>query len=499
MSTDTWFDVDRDGLRKLIEHRGKAIVLFELVQNAWDTNAKKIDITLVKHAGRPLATLIIEDDDPNGFADLRHAYTLFAESGKKTDPTKRGRFNLGEKLALALCKSASVVSTTGAVAFLEDGTRQRTKHRTERGSKFEAQLRMNADEFAEFEAAFHRLIPPAGTTTTLNGVQLAHRTAVCTFSVQLPTLVSNADGELTKTRRIAPVSVYEPRPGETASIYEMGLPVVETGDKYHVCVGQKIPLNMDRDNVTPAYLTAVRTAVLNHMAEQLTPTEATEAWVTDALGSADVMSAAVETAMTARFGERRAIYDPSDREATMNLVAQGYNVVSGSSLPAAVWDNVRHAGAMVPAGRIAPTPRPYSTDPGAPEVQRIPREKWTDGMRQVYDITRWVAEVTEVQSDLHVEFVTPSFANGKWAACFGAGLHWNVTTLGKAWFDNWPQHLHKLLDIILHELAHSRADNHLDEDFHKACTALGGKLATAAILGAKMPHLKLVKGTKHAA
>jgi hypothetical protein len=36
-----WFDVDKQGLAKLLERRGKAFAIMELIQNAWDTNAKK--------------------------------------------------------------------------------------------------------------------------------------------------------------------------------------------------------------------------------------------------------------------------------------------------------------------------------------------------------------------------------------------------------------------------------------------------------------------------
>jgi len=493
-TTNSWFRVDRDGLRKLIEHRGKALVLFELIQNAWDTDAGNVQVILVKEPGRPAATLTIRDDDPNGFADLTHAYTLFAESAKKSDATKRGRFNLGEKLVLALCKSARVISTTGEVIFGEDGTMRRTKERTAAGSVFTAEIRMNADEFTEFHEAFHRLISPGGVTTTLNGVELAHRAPVTAFSCTLATLVSNSEGELRPTKRNTTVEIHEPKPGETAWLYEMGIPIVETGDRYHVNVGQKIPLNMDRDNVTPAYLTAIRAAVLNHCAERLTPAQAAESWVTDALGSADVEVDAVETAITKRFGLKRAIYDASDREANNKLVADGYTLVHGASLPAAVWANVREHSVMLPSGRIAPTPKPYSDDPNAPQVQMVPMSEWTDGMREVYDITRWCAAQLGVHDDLLVEFAKPT--QRTWAACYGqgSGLHYNMTRLGRKWFDTWTDHVEGVLDLIIHELAHSRASNHLDSAYHDACTEFGAKLAMAFFRNPKkIPHFKKLR------
>ena len=75
-----------------------------------------------------------------------------------------------------------------------------------------------------------------------------------TFETVLPTVLADDEGVLRKTTRKTLVSVYEPLDSETPTLYEMGIPVVETGDRYHVDIGQKVPLNMDRDNVTPAYL-----------------------------------------------------------------------------------------------------------------------------------------------------------------------------------------------------------------------------------------------------
>ena len=76
----------------------------------------------------------VEDDDPEGFRDLAQSWTLFAESERKGDPTKRGRFCLGEKLVLALCSSASISSTTGTVTF--DG---KGRHRSSVASKRRSQ------------------------------------------------------------------------------------------------------------------------------------------------------------------------------------------------------------------------------------------------------------------------------------------------------------------------------------------------------------------------
>src|SRR5207249_3080073 len=127
--SERWFDVDPKGLAKLIERRGKSFVVFELIQNAWDTGARDVHVTLEPVPGRSRAQLVVSDDDPDGFKDLTHAYTLFAESEKKLDPTRRGRFNLGEKLVLAICEQAEILSTTGGVRFDAQGRHRLTRRR----------------------------------------------------------------------------------------------------------------------------------------------------------------------------------------------------------------------------------------------------------------------------------------------------------------------------------------------------------------------------------
>ena len=101
-----WFQTSKTGLAKIARRRGLAYVLLELVQNAWDTGAKNVEVKFKPVDGRPAIDIFVTDDDPDGFKNLSHAWTLFAESDKKIDPQKRGKFNMGEKLVLAVCESA---------------------------------------------------------------------------------------------------------------------------------------------------------------------------------------------------------------------------------------------------------------------------------------------------------------------------------------------------------------------------------------------------------
>lgn len=482
-SHNNWFGVDKEGLAKLIEKRGKAFALFELIQNAWDTDTTTVEVTLEKVPGKPQAKLVVVDEDPDGFHDLAHAYTLFAESEKKDDPTKRGRWNLGEKLVLALCKEATIASTKGTVVFSDDGTRKQTKVKRDRGSCFTATIKMNQQEYDEVCEEMHRLIPPAAVKTTFNGEELQAPDSVASFETTLQTVRADEEGNLTRTARKTKVNVHK-ADGE-GWIYEMGIPVVETGDTFHVDVQQKVPVNMDRDNVPPSFLKTVRAHVLNETHDILTEDEAQEIWVNNALEHDDIEEEAVDSTLTKRFGEKRVVYDPSDREANNRAMAQGYTVIPARSFSREAWGNIRSSGAALPAGREMPTPKTYSDDENADPANIVAQDKWTEGMEEVVDLSEWLAK--ELLGVEYIEITIISELSLGWSACYGprgdkgGRLDFNLARLGHRWFNNWKDDPRSVVRLLLHEFSHHYEMNHLSEDFADAGHNLGAKLAMLAL------------------
>lgn len=470
MSELPWFEVSKEGLARLLKRKGSAFILYELVQNAWDTNASQVTVTVEPVEGRPLVNIVVEDDDPDGFADLRHAFTLFAESGKKGDPTKRGRFNLGEKLVLAACQEAEILSTKGGVIF-RDGGRAPTRKKLERGSVFRGTLRMTRDEMREMLDGALWLLPPI--PTTINGTGVERRSPIRTFTTTLPTEVSDEEGFLRKTARRTEVRVYERRPGESAWIYEMGIPVVETDDPWTVEVMQKVPLNADRDNVTPAYQRELRVAVVNYMTDHITRENAASPTVQEALCDPRISNDAVERILTEQYGEKRAVFDPSDPEANHRAVAEGYTVVPGSAFTKDQWLQIRRGGALTASGKFFPPPKPYSDDPDARPAKIIPEDKWTAGMRGIAEYARDLAWKLIARGITIVMEVEPTQGYG---ANYGhRTLTFNVGRLGHDWFNHGVTEA--VNDLLLHELGHEYESNHLSAAYYKALTKLGAKLA----------------------
>lgn len=481
MSTKTWFDVDKEGLAKLLERKGKEFVLYELVQNAWDTDAKEIMVTVKASEDlKGYSEVEVTDDHPDGWKDLTHAWTLYAESEKKGNAEKRGRFNLGEKLVLALCKQARIETTTGGVMFDVDG-RHTLRNKRAAGSRFWALIRMNQVEREAALQAVMKLLPPRGVKTFVNGALIAPRIPIRTIDATLATEIADSEGILRRSARKTQIEIFETKEGEVAAVCEMGIPVVEVGgseggDKWHYNVLQKVPLNSDRDNVTPAYLREIRTLVMNEMYKEVTPEEAMEPWARDAASDDSISKPAMEHIITQRFGEKRVIMDNSDQEGTKIAVSQGYQVITPGSLSKDEWANVRRYEVALPAGQVTPSPRPYSPDG---EVQKtLPEEKWTPGIKKIAAYAKFVAKHI-LSVDIRVKIVTD--ISWPFSATFGPSgeLTMNLGRLGHAWFDGpfWTA----VDELFIHELSHHRVSDHLSSSFHDECCRIGAALVNVAL------------------
>lgn len=474
MTDKGWFEVDKEGLAQILERRGKSFAVLELLSNAWDQNITRVDVQLVKNSGSRTYDLIVEDDDPDGFADLTHAFTLFAPSTKKTDAEKRGRFNLGEKLVLAVCEHAEIMSTTGGVQFSKTGGRESLRSRRTSGSRFRAAIRMTAAEYADTVDVVRSVIPPRGPVTTFNGEELRPRLLIHEFEASLSTEVADDEGNMKPTHRKTTVRLYDPKVDEPPMIYEMGIPVVESGDRWHYDIGQKVPLNMDRDNVRPAYLRTLRTLVLNETFDLISEADANSTWAKEAIEDERATEDAVRSVVEQRFGKKAVIFDPSDREANNIAVAKGYTLIHGSTMSKDAWSNIRRFDVVKPAGKVTPSPSALLNERFSPDGKNIlvPEEKWSDGMRRVVAYAEALGHqllgyrpAVQIASDI-------TLPAGAWFG--GSTLTFNLGRLGRKWFDVYEQS--KVDALLIHEFAHDRVSNHLSEDFHEECCRLGAKM-----------------------
>ena len=488
-----WFEVDKKGLAKLIERQGKAFVIFELLQNAWDEPISKVEIELSPVENkRALYNLKITDDSPEGWKDLSHAYTLFAESYKKGDPAKRGKFNLGEKLVLALCDEATITTTKGTVIFNDKGRSEKNNKssRTESGSCFDAQIRMTKKEFEEVQDKIHLLIQPENILTTFNGEVIGCRQRTLSFKSSLPTVIADEEGNIKNTIRKTTIELFEVESERKSMIYEMGIPVVNLGDdRYDINVLQKVPVSMSRDNVTPSYLKKIRVAVANYLAEEdaIDEEDVASSWMTQATSDKNITGKALGQMMDLRFGSDRVSFDPTDLEANKRAAGKEFTVVPGRSLNKDQWDNIREHDLIESSGSKFPTPKPYSKD-GEPE-EYLREDEWTDGMRDVVALAKRLAKHL---MDVNINVLISKSDCNYIANYGGRSLVFSSRNLARSWFDT-NANLQGVVDLLIHEFGHEYSGDHLSDGYHHALTSLAAKGMILALKHPEVFHDKYAK------
>jgi hypothetical protein len=474
-------EVDHKGWAMQYADKPKWIILQELIQNGLDEQGvTRIDVIVV-HEDHGVHRIIVQDDAPDGYHDIRHAWTLFAPSKKGSNPDLRGIFNVGCKMVAAMAIEARVTSTKAAVEFTKDGGRKLVRKRTQQGTVFNGTFRMSIGEAIEAVAGARRLIVPSHIALWINDERVKPRKALAVTEETLPTRLTDPDGNFRTTRRKTDVGIYEPHKHEDPMLYEMGIPVVELdgGFPWHINVKQRVPLNADRDNVTPAYLTKLRVAVLNATSALLDSEQVTDTWVQDASGSPEAAPEAVEDVLTKRYGEKRVAYDPSDPEGSKLAMSKGYTVVHGASLTKGQWSNARRDSSLRPAGQVTPSPRAEIREAGGiTPVAPVDRKQIWD---EVEDFASALWHRIGHPDHKHKVLTVQWYKHRRldWAACWGTGalLYFNAARMG-AWELAWQVgNKRGIVELLVHEFAHEVSGDHLSSRYHRELCRMAGELA----------------------
>jgi hypothetical protein len=477
-----WFVVDKEGLRKTLSRKGKAFAIYELLQNGYDENSTKVEVTLTEpRNGKSILTCV--DNAPLGYVDLSNAHTMFGESKKKTDPNKRGRFNIGEKYVLALCDEATVTSKTGRIIFKADGTRSHNNIRTKTGTEFRGELPLTIDEYNDMVRKVKLVIP--AVQTVFNGTEIPKRKVLHEFSAQLPTEVADENGILRSKKRTTKVRLFEVPIGG-AYLYEMGMPVVPIDCKWSVDIQQKVPLNIERDNVTPSYLKAVYQSILDERSEYLNEEDAAHAWVTTGLSSEKVSTKAIRNVVVKRFGKDAVIHDRNDLGSNREAAAAGRIVIPRGALTPEMRKNLVRAGVKKASAE-------FSTSVDAP-IGIIPEKDLTKPQLRYKEFVEKVAPLV-----LGRKLKKVQFANDPKAKLLGC-TQWSpkdyifTVNVAKHDVEDWERNY----DLFIHELAHHavQRNDHLFEGFWRAVSDIGAKVARVALSHPRLfpkPHDLSVK------
>jgi hypothetical protein len=464
-----WFTIDTEGLRQLYSGKSKTIIVRELVQNAFDEDCKICSLTISKPRYGKI-TIEMEDDSPIGFRNLEDAYKMFGFSYKRENPEKRGHFDCGEKIGLAMCESGEIFTTTGKVIFTKNGGRTITKEKRDVGTLVTAICEGDEAVYDELIDYAYNLMPPTNMAFYVNNEPIRSRKPYKTITASLTTEYLK-DGKFIKTTRKTTIDIHTPDSvcGKPIKyIHEMGLPIQPIECEYDINVNQRVPLSIDRDCVSEAYLQDVYAEVLNATHELITDKNASAGWVRIASKDDRITKQALESVVIKRFGDKHCVADPTNPVANDDALANGHMVIRGSMLSKEEWVQMKEhdiiksstelfGKMLVDAERVNPTP----------------------DMQKVAKLAQYIAQnalgLMITTSFIHLPGNAPcaTYGNGR--------ITFNTAKLSKAWFagindiTNLPG-IESILQLLIHEIGHEHG-LHTEQSYHEAICKIGAYLA----------------------
>lgn len=333
------FEIDVAGLAELEGGKPPYRLAFEPVVNVFDEfrgyddgrkrpTFCKVDLRR-NEQGR--GVILAVEDDGAGFSNERDIWTFFGTTKKRLAARVAGRFNAGDKQLIALSRKATITSNAVTVVF-ENSERAVKRHRAPivEGVRIEALLPWSLADMDFIRQQLQSVLPPAGLSYFVDGVLVETPSSRGTVNVTLPTVIL-ADGVMRETSRKSAVAVIKQ---DTPRLYELGVPVLDLTDigfPWSLDVGQKIPLPISRDSVSPAYLFRLIGCVVEQAAmdgiELLTPEEQGAGFVKGALDWVR-NSDALKIAVSSLFGAD-AVRMSSDPIANIQATAAGSPLISG--------------------------------------------------------------------------------------------------------------------------------------------------------------------------
>lgn len=460
------FEVDADGFKEQQAGRNPARLVAELIANGFDEpTAKIVQVDIIYMPRRKAADIRVEDDG-DGFRRLQDIYTLFGRSDKVGNPQLRGRFNLGEKQFLAACDDA-VVTTAGTILVFRKGRRTEHKAQTLKGTTIQGIMPLTKLQVENLVKRLQRIIVPADKRLVINGETMPHRKPLKVVFETLPTVIGDGrTNTLRNTERRTGVEVFEPQAGEKGWLYEMGMPVQGIDAPWHVNVGQKVPLNPNRDTVRESYLDKIYTLIVNEMHDDIPDDSAGNVFVERGLRNATLEAA--KDMMEKRYGTDKIYFASGDEHSNEHAMENGHLIGRGE-LDGDTRRHLEEMGVVQYAANAFPTTwtigKPLKPTPAMERYAKVVREMAMDA----------------IGHDIDVRFVNAPDASD--LANYGGGiLTYNVANMGtEGRFETFRA---EDAEIAIHELAHDKEIDgvaHLSMDFVNEVCRVAGVIAMAGV------------------
>ena len=444
------FAVSELGMRELNSDRQPWDLVKELVQNAWDEapTATECRVTVEPQPKSKTTMVTVQDDGP-GFSDIADSYTLMGHTSKRLDPTKRGRFNIGEKDVISVAVEAKVETVGHTVTFPRTGSREVTPNSRTKGTVVRVLMPWHEQQSNELIAMLQRFRSTNYCRLFVNDVEVPPRPAAAIRRVTLQTVVQDAPNQPLRTRqRRTEIHLVEPTdPNGKQWIYEMGIPVQAIDCPWDIDVMQKIPMTQQRNTISQAYLDRIYAETLNESHKSLKRDEFASQWVKRAIEHPQIKPEAVKSTATGRYGPK-AVFSTLDQNADMRAKEAGYELVNPGSLSGKERELFRKHAGMKDSSEMFPTPPPplndYEPEPGSNQARFA---EWVAEMAGHCNLEAAVRYFHEPDNhrlaDCSVSTATPT-------------IRFNTAHLDQA-FSQPPYESIKHWDLLLHELGHALA------------------------------------------
>ena len=339
------FTVSAEGMSDLSKDRFEGLI-YELVQNVFDEDSATFGaVSVYYYSGKGVRVVV--KDDGNGFANPRDMYEIFGPNPKRGMAEKRGRFNWGQQQVLSVATEAKVTTVGYTVEFPKTGGRVVRRNRREKGTEVMVVMPWSTNDAETLRQRLRLIRPPERCALRINGREVTHPAPIKIHEATLNTVIQREPGEpMRRTRRKTRIEILTPAaPDGKGWLYEMGLPVQEIDAPYDVNVLQKLPLNPNRDTVKESYLQDIYSELLNAMHDEMQRDEFSETWVRTAVEDGRISKGAARTTVERRYGGRAVIWS-SDKNANIEAMDKGYQVVHPRTMSKEERSNLRELGGM---------------------------------------------------------------------------------------------------------------------------------------------------------
>ena len=441
------FTVSHEGMRLLQAGRPAWELTKELIQNAWDEapEATVCNVTIQPQAISNRTQVTVEDDGP-GFDNITDAYTLMANTAKRADPKKRGRFNLGEKEFISIAHSAKVETAGFTVTFPESGGRKVTPNKRKRGTKITADMPWTQDEAYDLVQRLW-IFRPRDCALIVNTNPVPQRQPITTANANMETVLQDHPGApMRRSRRNTDIELLPRISAEESWLYEMGIPIQTIDTPCDIDVLQKVPLPPNRTEIPTRYLANLYAVVLNAYHPYMNQFHFGEAWVKTALNDPKATAEAVKATIEGRYG-KRVLITGNNADSNLEATESGYLLINPRSLSENERKRFRSDGELATTNEAFPQEDISNPQPADPNEERENFAQWVVQMGNLCNL------------NVTVEFIdNPNFK--RQADCTpdnpNPTVRFNVAQLEDRFFKP-PYARADQLELVIHEFGHAVA------------------------------------------